>query len=198
MLPILLKLLPVGKIARFLLLAVLLSAGLMAGGILLSDTVSAQEVPETPTADEEQETSVWDRTINEFDTGVTIHDVIWNTDEEVAEVYLSLDEDATESETVILTDGTRDVTGYADRNYVTLDPDERGVYEVDMYDVSDRAISVDSRELFIYTGESLLKLSPQVDNGNIVLGLGIFATMLILVGINQVKSSSTRGVERKI
>lgn len=203
MLPLLLKLFPVGKIAKLIVYTVIFTAAIGSGVLLLSDVGAAQETP-TPTEDGggitvpvevpddsedgEEEKNPWETVIKEFDNGLQVHAVEYNHDEGVAEIYLSVDsEKATEPVDFVITDGTRTETGDANRIFGDLNPDQRQIYRLQLFDASLEHLTIDSsRTLWMHFGEdSELRYDDPVEYP-ILLGpvAGLFI-LALMVGLHK-------------
>ena len=204
MLPLLLKALPLGKIIKFLILFLVISAGILAGGILVSDTVSATPaggdspdgptIPENPLQDEEdgsdssEEENKWNSVLKTYENGLQVHEVEYNEEQGTADVYISVDEDANSPVSAIITDATREETGDVSRVFVEdLNPSQRQIYTISLANVGTEAITIDSGEtLWMHVGEGTdLKTDEETEYPIVVGGIAGTIILILLVSLQQ-------------
>ena len=163
-----------------------------------SDSDSQQG--ETEQDESESQDEAWDTTIKEFDNGLRIHSVEYIGEEGVAEVHVSVDpEQATGQTRFVITDGTRTETGDFNRIFGSLYPGQREVYRLDLYDVSNDHITVESgRTLWGHFGENDLSLTQDVPYPWVLSILGMCLVFVFVVAINQLNKRKSGGTKNAI
>jgi hypothetical protein len=202
MLPLLLKLLPLGKIIKFLILFLVISAGILAGGILISDTVSATStggatddgpsVPENPLSDESEEDSEeeskWNSVLKTYENGLQIHAVEYNKEQGTADVYMSVEDEENSPVSAVITDGTREKTGDVSRVFVDdLNPSQRQIYTISLANVGNEVITIGSnRTLWKHFGEGTeLRTDEETEYPIVVGGVVGVISLILIVSLQQ-------------
>lgn len=181
MIPILLKILPVGFILKALVYGILITA-VLGGLVLFADPVLAQQDQTDIDDDEEDEFDPWESVIasGEFDN-LTVYHVEYDHDDDVARVYLEADQRTS----VTLTDGTRQETGFHNRVTTTVQGQE--VMEVILWDSHGEHVTVAAEgELWSHFGpDSEIRYDDEVDYAIVLGPVAGVSILVLLIGLHQ-------------
>lgn len=192
MLPLLLKALPIGKLIKFLFLFIVITGGILAGGMLLSDTATAAPVNPTDGSqieeEEEEEADRWDSILYQYENGLQVHYVQYDGEQGIAEVYMSLDDDNSTPESAVITDATWESTGEINRVTVNnLTPGQQQIYTIRLANPGNEAITIDSGgDLWAHVGESSdLRTAEETEYPIVVGGIAGTIILILLVSLQQ-------------
>ncbi|WP_152420091.1 hypothetical protein [Halorubrum distributum] len=155
------------------------------------DTTDGPSVPDNPISDEseEQEEDPWESVLYEFENGLLVHEVEYDKENGTADVYLSVEDDASSPASAVITDATWEETGTISQVEVDeLSPSQQQIYTISLANVGKEALTIDPNEgeLWAHVGEGTdLRTDEETEYPIVVGGIAGTIILILLVSLQQ-------------